>query len=433
MTFSTNCLRPGMRNRTGEAVEFCTNFFPAPDPIGPARPVSAALVVDGLLILIAILAVRSGWKQGALASMLSVVGIVSGLILGLAVAPVIVTVTDTVALRFVLVIAGIALLVGIGHLVGAMLGGGLRDRMRTSGSHRVDSLFGALFQGCAVLLVVWMVSVPFATGMGPPVSDGVRNSTVLRGVDKVTPSGLTNVPARLSAMLNESGLPPLVSPFEGADASDVAAPDPGAISPEVVEELRPSIIHVMGSSNSCSRRLMGSGFVTEPDYVITNAHVVAGTDAVRLDTVLGVKEAEVVYFNPDVDIAVLHSPGLGLDPLPWAKDPVATGDSAVVMGHPRSGPFEASPARVADRITISGSDIYADGRIDREAYTVRSSIREGNSGGPLLDTEGRVVGVVFGASRDESDIGFALTADEVRGHIGDATRLDGGVDTQRCV
>lgn len=394
---------------------------------------SAAFVVDGLLILVAVLAVRSGWKQGAIASVLSAVGVVAGLILGLAVAPVMISLTEAVALRFVLVIAVIVLLVGIGYLVGAILGGSLRDRMRTMKSHYLDSAIGAVFQFFAVLVVVWMISVPLATGLGSPASDGIRNSTVLRGIDRIAPDELSKAPARLSALLDESGLPPLVSPFETPGTAEVAAPDDAAVSGEMVEELRASVIHVMGAADSCSRRLRGSGFVTEDDYVITNAHVVAGTEAVRLDTVLGVKEAEVVYFNPDVDIAVLHSPDLGIAPLRWAEHPAGTGDSAVVMGHPRSGPFEASPARVADRIRISGSDIYAHGRVEREAYTVRGSIREGNSGGPLLNTDGHVLGVVFGASRDDSDIGFALTAEEVQSQIGDVTRLRGEVDTQRCV
>lgn len=394
---------------------------------------SAALVVDGLLVVVAILAIRSGWKQGALASVLSAVGVVAGLVLGIAIAPLIVSLTEAVALRFVLVIAVIVLLVGIGNLVGVVLGSALRDRMRTLKSHRLDSAIGTVFQFLAVLIVVWMVSVPLATGVGPPVSDGVRNSTILRSIDRLAPGSWANLPSRLSAMLDESGMPPLISPFEDASTADVAAPDDEVVTVDLVESLRPSIIHVMGASESCSRRLMGSGFVTEPDYVVTNAHVVAGTNTVRLDTALGIKDAEVVYFNPDVDIAVLHSPGLGLDPIPWSENTARTGDNALVMGYPRSGPFEASAARIADQIKISGSDIYAEGRVEREAYTVRGSIREGNSGGPLLDANGNVLGVVFGASRDATDIGFALTADEVRSKIGDVTRLGGSVDTQRCV
>jgi S1-C subfamily serine protease len=200
-----------------------------------------------------------------------------------------------------------------------------------------------------------------------------------------------------------------------------------------VEELRPAVVHIQGDADECRRRLMGSGFVTAPDYVVTNAHVVAGTQTVRLDTVLGVHEATVVYYNPGVDLAVLHAPGLGLPALPWAGTPAATGDDAIVMGFPESGPFEAAPARIRDELLIAGPDIYASGRVEREAYTVRGSIRQGNSGGPLVDTEGRVLGVVFGASVDQTDTGYVVTADEAQRQIGDVTALAGPVDTQGCV
>ena len=214
---------------------------------------------------------------------------------------------------------------------------------------------------------------------------------------------------------------------------EVDAPAVHIGDPELAERVRPSVIHVLGDAEACSRRLMGSGFVTEPDYVITNAHVVAGTDKVRLDTVLGLKEADVVYYNSDVDIAVLHSPGLDLEPLPWAEHAAVTGDDAIVLGFPQSGPFTAEPARVRDRLTIAGPDIYSTGRVERDAYTVRGSIRQGNSGGPMINPEGQVLGVVFGASVEDSDTGYALTADEVRGHVGDVTQLVDAIPTGSCV
>lgn len=394
---------------------------------------ASSLLVDALLVVVAVLALRGGWRQGAVASVLSAVGITAGLVIGLAVAPLLMEQTASVAIRFLIGLAVIIVLIGMGNLIGAVLGASLRDRMRRRKSQTFDSFLGAIFQFLTVMMVCWLVSVPLATGLGQPFADGIRGSRILKGIDGVSPDALNTVPSRLSALLDESGLPPLISPFEATTSGNVPAPAANVENRELVEAMRPSIIHVLGSAEECSRRLMGSGFVTADDYVITNAHVVAGTNSVRLDTALGVKEAEVVYFNPGVDIAVLHSPGLGITPLKWADEPASSGEDAIVFGYPQSGPFEASPARVADRITISGSDIYARGQVEREAYTVRGSIREGNSGGPVTTTGGEVIGVVFGASRDSSDTGFALTAREVLGHVGDVTALTTPVDTQRCV
>lgn len=393
-----------------------------------------SLAVDILIVIAVLLAVRVGWRQGALAAVLAAVGIIAGLVLGTVVAPLVMGLTDQAAVRFLLAVGVLILLVGLGQLVGTSLGMALRDRMRTRSGQRVDSSIGAVFQAAAAIVVIWLVSLPLASNLGGQPGQALRESRVLSSLNAVAPSRLAALPNGLAALLNESGLPPLVSPWQrsGADV-EVDAPAVNIGDPELAERVRPSVIHVLGDAEACSRRLMGSGFVTEPDYVITNAHVVAGTDKVRLDTVFGLKEADVVYYNSDVDIAVLHSQGLGLDPLPWAEQAAATGDDAIVLGFPQSGPFTAEPARVRDRLTIAGPDIYSTGRVERDAYTVRGSIRQGNSGGPMTNPEGQVLGVVFGASVEDSDTGYALTADEVRGHVGDVTQLVDATPTGSCV
>ena len=393
-----------------------------------------SLVVDVLIVIAVLLAARVGWRQGALAAVLAAVGIIAGVVLGTALAPLAMGLTDQAAVRFLLAVGVLILLVGLGQLVGTSLGMALRDRMRMRSGQRVDSSIGAVFQAVAAIVVIWLVSLPLASNLGGQPGQALRESRMLSSLNAVAPSRLAALPNGLAALLNESGLPPLVSPWErsGADV-EVDAPAIHIGDPELAERVRPSVIHVLGDAEACSRRLMGSGFVTEPDYVITNAHVVAGTDKVRLDTVLGLKEADVVYYNSDVDIAVLHSPGLDLEPLPWAEQAAVTGDDAIVLGFPQSGPFTAEPARVRNRLTIAGPDIYSTGRVERDAYTVRGSIRQGNSGGPMINPEGQVLGVVFGASVEDSDTGYALTADEVRGHVGDVTQLVDAIPTGSCV
>ncbi|MDR7330813.1 MarP family serine protease [Corynebacterium guangdongense] len=394
---------------------------------------TASLIVDVIVILVGLVALFSGWRQGAFASILSAVGILAGIIVGLAAAPPVMGLTESLALRSLLALGVVVLLASIGNLIGATLGGSLREGMRLRAFQAVDSAVGAAFQVLVALLVCWLIAGPLATGLGKPASEGIRNSTVLQAVDRIVPDAWSQVPTRISAMLSESGLPPLVSPFAQGTSATVAAPRIEVANEELVEDLRPSVIHVMGNSEECSRRLMGSGFVTAPDYVLTNAHVVAGTESVRLDTMLGVIDSEVVFYDPEADIALLHAPGLGLAPLPWAATPADSGDEAVVMGYPESGPFEASPARISDRITIAGPDIYATGRVEREAYTVRGSIREGNSGGPLFNESGEVLGMVFGASVDNTDTGFAITAAEIQDRVGEVAAHTAPVDTRACV
>lgn len=394
---------------------------------------SIALIIDVVLAIAVMLALWIGWRQGAISSALSAVGIISGLIISLGILPFILKMTTSVLARFFLALFLTIMLAGSGNAIGALLGHGIRDRMKNQEEQAIDSALGSAFRLVAILAVSWLISIPVASGLGGKVATGIGDSQILRGVDKLMPDRAKTLPTQVSALLDQSGLPPLISPFESAHEGDVAPPDEEIHNQALVDKLRPSIIHVMASSQQCHRRLLGSGFVIADDFVVTNAHVVAGTDTVRLDTVLGLKSAQVVAYDPQRDIAVLHAPGLNIKPLEWASENPHSGDSAMVMGFPGSGPFDASPARIAQHIKISGTDIYARGRYERDVYSVRGSIREGNSGGPLLNDDGDVLGVVFGASRDQSDIGFALSEQEVRPMVENAVSKAQPVETQQCI
>lgn len=391
----------------------------------------SAVLIDVLLIAILIGAGFSGWRQGAITSALSLVGVVAGLIVGFALAPFVADFFDAHNVKLTMVLLTVVAMVGLGNLVGATVGARTRDNMRTRTSQTWDSAIGAVLQFLIVTAVVWVLAVPAAANLPGGVGDSVRQSRVLAGIDRIAPGWAKKLPEHVAALLDESGLPPLVSPFQASGKVD--APDPADVDPAMVDRARPSVVHVLGDAQRCSKRMSGSGFVVAEDYVVTNAHVVAGTNAVSLDTTLGVKKAEVVFFDPEADLAVLHSEQLGIDPLPVSDTPLGKGDPAVVMGFPKSGPFAANPARIRDKINISGPDIYATGRAEREAYSLRGDIRQGNSGGPVLNTSGEVVGVVFGASVDSTETGYALTMAHVREVVGDYSTLTTAVDTQQCV
>lgn len=391
------------------------------------------MLLDIALIVVIGLSLLGGWRRGALAAVITAVGVISGLIVGLAIAPFLLAQTDSTPLRVALLVTLVVVFVGVGNAAGAAAGAQVRGSVRNRTTRRIDSLVGAGFQALAMALVLWFISIPLAAAVPGQVGDAVRSSKVFTAIDAAAPAGVGKVPAKLAAMLDESGLPPLVSPFGPPRGAQVAAPDPDVVDPEMVASVRAAVVQVRGDAGTCQRKLTGSGFVVADNYVLTNAHVVAGTDVVSLDTVLGLKQAEVVFYDPDVDIAVLRVDRLGIDPLPWGQEPLLLGDDAVVMGYPLSGPFEAAPARIRGRLNISGPDIYARGRVDREAYVIRGEIRQGNSGGPLLNPAGEVVGMIFGASLDSSDTGYALTGEQVRARVEDAEGLRDRVDTQACV
>jgi S1-C subfamily serine protease len=165
---------------------------------------------------------------------------------------------------------------------------------------------------------------------------------------------------------------------------------------------------------------------------MTNAHVVAGTDQVSVETDNGQLDARVVLYDPSVDVAILSVPDLTARPLQFAQQEANKGDSSIVLGYPLDGPYTASAARIRERINLRGPDIYDAATVTRDVFTVRAKVQSGNSGGPLVDPSGNVVGVVFGAAVDDDETGFVLTAKQVADEVQRAPQLTRRVATGAC-
>ena len=174
-----------------------------------------------------------------------------------------------------------------------------------------------------------------------------------------------------------------------------------------------SMVKITGVARSCNRSQEGSGWVVAPGRVVTNAHVVAGerTQRVRLGGTGRTYTAQVVVFDPQRDLAILAVPGLRAPALKLGSD-VGRGAPAVVAGFPENGPYDVQPARVRQVLTATGNDIYGRPGIAREVYSLYAKVRPGNSGGPLLNPSGRVIGIVFATSLDDPKTGYALTLKE---------------------
>lgn len=186
----------------------------------------------------------------------------------------------------------------------------------------------------------------------------------------------------------------------------------------VVAATKSSVVTIHAVAPSCQKELQGSGFVVSDHSVMSNAHVVAGSNSVTVQDTDGTSyDATVVSYDPRVDIAILDVPGLAAPPLAFAKAPAATGTDALVMGFPDASSFEATPARIREVTDLNGPDIYRTTTVTRQVYTIRGTVRQGDSGGPVVDLNGQVLGVVFGAAVDEAETGYALTANEVSGEL----------------
>ena len=370
--------------------------------------------LDIAVIGVALIAAISGWRSGALGSLMSFVGVVLGAIAGVMLAPHIVSHVDSSRGKLFTALFLILALVVIGEVAGVVLGRAVRGSIRSGPVRLVDSVVGVALQLVVVLIAAWLLGSPLTSSNQPNLAAAVSGSTVITEVDKYAPDWLRTVPKRMSALLSTSGLPDVLEPLGRPPVQTVDAPDASLADSLVVAKSRPSVVKIRGVAPACQKVLEGTGFVIAPNRVMSNAHVVAGSESVTVEADDGKEyDATVVSYDPNADISILDVPNLPIQPLQFAEEPAKSGTDAVVLGFPGGGDFVATPARVREIIELSGPDIYKTTTVNREVYTIRGLVRQGNSGGPMINRSGQVIGVVFGAAVDDSDTGFVMTTDEV--------------------
>jgi uncharacterized membrane protein required for colicin V production len=390
--------------------------------------------LDVAVLAVAFIAAISGWRSGALGSLLSFVGVLLGAIAGVLLAPHIVSHINAPRAKLFTALFLILALVVVGEVAGVVLGRAVRSAIRSGTVRLVDSIIGVAVQLLVVLTAAWLLATPLTQSKDQPeLASAVKGSRVLAGVNELAPPFLKSVPKRLSALLNTSGLPAVLEPFSRTPVIPVASPDPALSTNPVVASVAPSVVKVRSLAPSCQKVLEGTGFVIAPDRVMTNAHVVAGSNSVQVYASGNPFDATVVSYDPQVDIAILAVPHLPPPPLSFDQTEAKSGLNVVVLGYPGGGNFTATPARIRQAIKLSGPDIYRDPQpVTRDVYTIRANVEQGNSGGPLIDMNGHVLGVVFGAAVDDPDTGFVLTADEVASQMAKIGATQ-GVQTGSCV
>lgn len=374
---------------------------------------SASQILDIAVLGVAFIAAISGWRSGALGSLLSLVGVVLGAVAGVLLAPHIVERLSDDRQKLFASLFLILVLVVIGEVAGVVLGRAARSAIRNRGLRTIDSIIGVALQVVTVLVAAWMLASLFTTSNQQNLASVVRGSQVLAQVDEVAPPWLRAVPTRMKPLWDTSGLPAIMPQFRGTPIVDVAEPDASLATNPIVAFVQPSVVKIRGVAPGCQKVLEGTGFVVAPNRVMSNAHVVAGSDSVTVEASGQTYDATVVSYDPNEDISILDVPNLPAPPLAFADAPAATGTDALVLGYPGGGDFVVTPARIREIIELKGPDIYQSTTVNREVYTIRGTVRQGNSGGPLIDRSGKVLGVVFGAAVDDNDTGFVLTGNEV--------------------
>lgn len=384
--------------------------------------------LDIVLVVTFIVYAYAGWVHGFVSNVFSGGGLLLGFLLGIALAPQFFAQGEGDPLKAVMSIVFVFVIAGIGNFLGTLIGRSLR--IGRGPGRAIDAVFGAAFGTVVVMAASWALGYAVSASTLPYVSSAVRDSTVLARVDTLMPERAGAALRSFTDTLTGDVFPRYLDPFETEIIPRTDPPDQATLALESVRDARGSVVRILGEAE-CRRTIEGSGFVIGRERVMTNAHVIAGVS--RPTVTLGDRrlEARPVWFDTELDLAVVDVPGLDGDPLRFDTG-AQQGDPAAVLGFPENGPFDARAARVRGRLDLRGPDIYGQGRVSRDVFSIRSLVRSGNSGGPLISADGDVIGVIFAASVSDAETGYAVTAAETVPVATAALRANRTVSTGSC-
>jgi S1-C subfamily serine protease len=384
--------------------------------------------LDLVLIVLVASAAVNGLRLGALSQVLTFGGFVVGLVLGALLAALLVSSNRPGTLKTVvtlLLVLGLAVVFGAG---GRVLGGWSHVTLRRWHLGPADAVLGVVVAAGSVLLSVWLVANVVAQSQATWLGRQIQGSDVLRAVDDVLPP-VPGFIANVESFLASPGFPSVFATLAPTTAAPVPVPS-GRAADAMAATAAGSMVKVLGQA--CGYLQEGSGFVVGPGLVVTNAHVVAGEPATQIQVGFGTYAATPVLYDPDFDIAVLRTaaplgPALTLDPTD-----VTRGTQGAVLGFPNDGPLTTGAAGVAAVITAEGRDIYNQGSVVRRVYQLDTLVQPGNSGGPVVDAGGQVIGVVFSRSTALTDVGYALASPGVLQRVAAAAGRTARVPTGAC-
>ncbi|MEO8106242.1 MAG: MarP family serine protease [Actinomycetes bacterium] len=390
-------------------------------------------VIDIVLLVAALLFAITGWRRGLVYGLLSLIGFLTGATVGLWVAPKVVDSWQDGLPKALVALAVVFVCAALGQVLVGMVGRRLQGAVTWGPLVKLNNVGGATLSVFTMLLVVWFIAGVYATGNPSSLARDIRQSQVISGFDALMPVDSFVVSGQIEAMYDETGFPTVFAGMGPEPIQPIGSPDAAILRNEAVIQAAAQTVKILGAAPTCNASLEGSGFAFGPGRFLTNAHVVAGTKSIQVVREDGqAAPGEVVYFDPDMDLAVIDAPDLGVRALSFSGSG-SRGDDVAVIGYPENGGLDATPARIRDELVAPGNDIYGGGAVVREVLSLRADVRPGNSGGPVVNREGDVVGVVFAASVDRDDTGYAMTSRQVAEAVSKGLTASKPVSTGPCL
>lgn len=385
--------------------------------------------LDGLIIIVLLAAIIRGVELGFIRQLFSAGGFFVGLFLGAWAEGHLIHLAHTPGTRAALSL-GIILGSGLLFLVIVEIFGNIvKASLDMPWINRLDRWLGSLTAVLAVLVAVWLGAAIFSSIPAPAWQRQIHGSKIVNSLDHIMPAA-PSVISKLAHFVSPNGFPEVFSGFEPSpEQNKVTIPDMGELT-QAVRSASAATVKIEG--RGCGGIVEGSGFVADRNLIVTNAHVVAGVRAPEVIDRQGRHKTTVVWFNPDLDFAVLRTTDVTTAPLPLGSELVADGTPSAVLGYPGGGNFTARPAAIIDHFVAKGRNIYNEASATRQIYSMKVDVIGGNSGGPVIDKNGTVIGVVFAQSVAYDEVGYALTMQQVTQELDQAKQRTAALSTGSC-
>ncbi len=387
--------------------------------------------LDLFALVLVVVALILGWRSGAVPQVFGLIGAAVGLIAAVQVMALFRVSLDSMLPAQRTIIGLLALFLGMaaGEGVGSAVGAAIRGRVASRFFEQIDRIGGSALAAAQALLLIWLMGGLLATSATPSLNAEAARSVTLKTLSGFLPPP-SSITANLRGILDASGLPDVFIGLEPSPAPPV--PGPGqAKADAIATNAINSTVEV--AAEACGYTLTGTGFAVADGYIATNAHVVAGEHTVVVRLGGESYDSTLVFFDPELDIALLYAPDLHAPALRFASADPARGAQAAALGHPGGGPLVILPAAVTGTYTATGRDLYGTQTVSRDIVELQATVQRGDSGGPLILSNGLVGGVVFAASRTDGNVGYALSPTAVSADVMPAVGRTDAVSAGACV
>lgn len=385
-------------------------------------------MIDALIIAFIIFSVYRGREVGFARQAFSALGFFGGIIVGAWLQQFMgndaMNQTERSLLALMTTLGCALIFLSIGEYLGLLA----KRKVKLGHVNKYDNFLGSGLAIVSILFSFWLLAAALGGLPLTRINDAIDRSRIISTLNRTLPDAPTFI-SNIANLINPNGFPQVFVGEGPTPRTDINLPALGEMR-TAVEITRDSVVKIEGQG--CGGIVDGSGFVASNGFIATNAHVIAGIKTPYVKDVAGTRKATPVWFDPNIDFAVLRVSDHAGKPLKLSSKTAPTGTPGAVLGYPNGGNFSVSLAAILDQFIASGRNIYGRDSVERDVYEIKANVVSGNSGGPLINKEGEVMGVVFAQSTSYDQVGYALTSDQVRDDLTRAIQRNKPVGTGQC-